>query len=75
MDFSSVRYFKKDKSNTEILVWRVEKTKKVSFALGFCCLDAVSLRGKENDKEYFSVFWRFLPPFLPSFALGFLGIG
>lgn len=40
-----------DKNNTGILIWRVEKTKKVDFALDFCCLDAVSLKGKEDDKE------------------------
>ena len=51
MDFSFVRHFKEDKSNTGILVWRVEKTKKVDFAIGFCCLDAVFLRGKEDNEE------------------------
>lgn len=51
MDFLSVRYFKKDKNNIEILVWKVEKTKKVDFALGFCCLNAVSLKSKEDNEE------------------------
>lgn len=52
----------------------MEKTKKLGFTLGFGCLDAISSRNKENDKEkeekledrqYFSVFlplWRFSPP-------------
>ena len=51
LNFSSVRHFKEDKSNAEILVWRVEKIKKVDFALGFCCLDALSSRNKENDEK------------------------
>ena len=29
----------------------MEKTNRVDFAVGFCCLDVVSSRGKENDKE------------------------
>ena len=77
--------FQEDKSNTEILVWKVEKTKKVGFALDFCPLDAVSSKGKENDKEkaeelesrqYFSAslsLQQFSPPlwFSPSFLPSF----
>lgn len=29
----------------------MEKTKKLGFALGFGCLDAISSRNKKNDKE------------------------
>lgn len=60
--------------------------KKADFALDFCCLDAVSLRDKENnekkpeelgDRQYFSVFLllqQFSSPFLLGFIPGFLGI-
>lgn len=65
LDFSSIRYFKLDKSNIEILVGRVEKMKKVDFAISFCCFDAIFLISKKNNKnkaekprkrQYFSVF-------------------
>lgn len=59
--------------------------KKVDFALGFYCLDAVSLKSKENNekkakklgnRQYFSIslpFWRFssLLWFSPPFLPGF----
>lgn len=51
MDFSFVKHFKRDKSNTSILVLSMEKAKKIDFAIGLSCLDAISLKSKENDKK------------------------
>ncbi len=39
------------KHGSDILVWRFKKAKKLDFALIFCCLDTVFLKGEENDKE------------------------
>lgn len=87
MNFLSVKYFKENKSNIEILVWRLKKTKKVDFTLDFYYLNAVSLKGKKDDekkveelrdRQYFSAsltLWRFSLPFFPGFALGLFGIG
>lgn len=51
MDFSSIRHFKKNKSNTSILVWKVKKTKKLDFAISFYCLNAVFSRSKKSNKK------------------------
>lgn len=51
LGFLFVQYFKENKSNTKILVWRVEKTEKIDFTLGFCYLNAIFLRGKKDSEE------------------------
>lgn len=34
-----------------LVLWRVERAKKLDFALDFCCLDAVFSKGKETGEE------------------------
>lgn len=39
------------KRGNDILVWKLKKAKRLDLALIFCCLDAVSSKGKENDRK------------------------
>lgn len=58
------------KYGSDILVWRLKKVKRLDFALIFCYLDKIFLRGKKNNRRKVKklrgrlFLWRFLTSLL-----------
>lgn len=40
-----------DERSSDVLVWKVEKTRKLDFALDFCYVDMLFSKGKDNNRE------------------------